>query len=94
MLKDKAAATAQYGRKAVDTLIESWSVGDILWGKGEDGIITNVRPTYQNAPLVRVGKVTASNDGKLDIEVDIMLLARADAHPASVGRRWSWMMGE
>jgi hypothetical protein len=78
-----------------DTLLDgSYNVGDILWAKGESGLITTVRPTYQNALHVKVGKITAESGGDLDIEIDVQVLPRADAIPNNVGRRWSWMMGD
>jgi len=78
-----------------DSLIDgSYNLGDLVWAKGESGLITTTRPTYQNAPLIRVGRVLAVDGTAIDLEIDVMVLPRADALPANVGRRWSWMMGD
>jgi hypothetical protein len=74
-----------------DTLLDAYSVGDVLWAKGEDGLITNVRPTYQNAPLVRIGKVIAESGGTIDLEIDVTVLPLVDALP---GPSWQMVLAQ
>lgn len=62
----------------IDT--SSWSPGDILWGSGASGGLTNTRPSYvSGAPLVKVGTVIVSDATLGIVQVDVRPIPAAGA---------------